>query len=76
MLDVVVALGLGASSAALATGAPGEISAAPMGTLPLLLIPAFLVPLFFMLHIAALMQRRRITSTWRMPARERSPLSR
>ena len=59
MLDLIVALGLGASSAALATGAPAEISAAPMGTLPLLLIPAFLVPLFFMLHIAAQMQSRR-----------------
>jgi hypothetical protein len=27
-----------------------------MATLPLLLIPAFLVPLFLMLHTAALMQ--------------------
>lgn len=61
ILDLVVALGLGASSAALATGAPGEISAAPMGTLPLLLIPAFLVPLFLLLHIAALMQSRRVS---------------
>jgi hypothetical protein len=31
-----------------------------MSTLPLLLIPAFLVPLFLMLHAAALMQSRRI----------------
>lgn len=61
MLDLVVALGLGASSAALATGAAGEISAAPMGSLPLLLIPAFLVPLFLMLHIAALLQSRRVS---------------
>jgi hypothetical protein len=29
-----------------------------MATLPLLLIPAFLVPFFLMLHTAALMQSR------------------
>jgi hypothetical protein len=60
ILDLIVAVGLGASSAMLSTGAPGEISAAPMGTLPLLLVPAFLVPLFLMLHVAALMQSHRI----------------
>jgi hypothetical protein len=31
-----------------------------MATLPLLLIPVFLVPLFFMLHIAALLQSRQL----------------
>jgi hypothetical protein len=58
ILDLAVALSLGAISGVLATGAPGEITAAPMGTLPLVLIPAFLVPLFLMLHGAALMQSR------------------
>jgi hypothetical protein len=33
---------------------------APSPTLPLLLIPAFLVPLFLMLHTAALMQSRQL----------------
>jgi hypothetical protein len=60
ILDLVVAVTIGALSAMLASGAPGEISAGPMARLPLLLIPAFLVPLFLMLHIAALMQSRRI----------------
>ncbi len=32
---------------------------APMGQLPLVLIPAFMVPLFVMLHIVALMQSKR-----------------
>jgi len=59
ILDLVVAVSLGALSATLSTGIPGEISTAPMATLPLLLIPAFLVPLFLMLHTAALMQSRR-----------------
>jgi hypothetical protein len=31
-----------------------------MATLPLLLIPAFLVPVFLMLHTTALMQSRQI----------------
>jgi hypothetical protein len=60
ILDLIVAVSIGALSATLATGAPGEISTAPMSALPLLLIPAFLVPLFLMLHTAALMQSRRI----------------
>jgi hypothetical protein len=60
ILDLVVAVSIGALGALFATGAPGEISSAPMATLPLLLIPAFLVPLFFMLHIAALLQRRQL----------------
>jgi len=60
ILDLVVAVSLGALSATLSTGIPGEISTAPMATLPLLLIPAFLVPLFLMLHTAALMQGRQI----------------
>jgi hypothetical protein len=63
ILDLVVAVSLGALSATLSTGSPGEISTAPMATLPLLLIPAFLVPLFLMLHTAALMQSRQTISS-------------
>src|SRR6201993_1139228 len=44
ILDLVVAVSIGTLSAALSTGAPGEISTGPMATLPLLLIPVFLVP--------------------------------
>ena len=57
ILDLVVALGLGAS---MAVAAPGTISTAPMATLPLLIVPVFLVPFFLMLHATALMQSRRI----------------
>jgi hypothetical protein len=60
ILDLVIAVSIGAASQLFATGAPGEISTAPMATLPLLLIPAFLVPLFLMLHTAALMQSRQL----------------
>jgi hypothetical protein len=60
ILDLVVALTIGTLTAALSTGAPGEITTGPMATLPLLLIPAFLVPVFLMLHTTALMQSRLI----------------
>ena len=60
ILDLLIAVSIGAVSASLTTGAPGEISTAPMATLPLLLIPGFLVPLFLMLHTAALMQSRQL----------------
>ena len=59
LLDLVNAVSTGALSSALATGAPGEITTAPMAQLPLVLIPAYLVPLFVMLHAAALFQSRR-----------------
>ena len=60
ILDLLIAVSIGAVSALFTTGAPGEISTAPMATLPLLLIPAFLVPLFLMMHAAALMQSRQL----------------
>lgn len=60
ILDLVVAIGTGAFSSALATGVAGEVTTAPMAHLPLLLISAYLVPILFMLHIAALMQARRL----------------
>jgi hypothetical protein len=60
ILDLSIALTIGAANAFLASGTPGEISTAPMAALPLLLIPAFLVPLFLMMHTAALLQSRQI----------------
>ncbi len=57
--DLVVAVSTGALSAALATGATGEVITSPMAALPLVLIPVYLVPILFMLHIATLMQARR-----------------
>ena len=58
VLDLIVAVGTGAASVALATGIPGEITTAPMAQLPLVLIPAYFVPIFLMLHTAALLQAR------------------
>lgn len=60
LLDLVVAVSTGALSSALASGAAGEVTTAPMAQLPLVLIPAYFVPIFIMLHAAALIQARRL----------------
>jgi hypothetical protein len=60
ILDLVAAVSNAAIIQSLASGAPGEITVAPMAVLPLLLIPGYLVPLFIMLHVAALFRRRQL----------------
>lgn len=59
MLDLVVAVGTGGLSSQF--GVAGEISIRPMAQLPLVLIPAYIVPILFMLHLAALFQARRLS---------------
>jgi hypothetical protein len=56
MLDLVVALSLGGASSMLLSGG---VTTAAMAQLPEILVPAFLVPLFLMLHITSLLQARR-----------------
>ena len=80
MLDLIVAVSLGALSAVQGIGLSAEIATFPMGTMPLVLIPAFLVPLFFMLHIVSLAQARRLAiagkgvCSWTEPAFRCEPL--
>jgi len=62
MLDLVVAVSTGALASGLATEVIGEITTRPMAQLPLVLIPAYLVPVFVMLHLTALFQARRLAS--------------
>jgi hypothetical protein len=59
ILDLVVAVTVGGLISALASPAAGVVTTQPMAQLPLVLIPAYLVPLFVMLHLAALFQARR-----------------
>ncbi len=56
ILDLVVAISLGALSSVLAIEASEKITTFPMAKLPLVLIPVFLVPLFVMAHLACLFQ--------------------
>ena len=60
ILDLFDAIGTGTASSLLAVGAAGEVTTAPMAQLPLVLVPAFFVPIFLMLHVAALLQARRL----------------
>ena len=68
ILDLIVAVGTGALASALALGA-GEVTTAPMARLPLVLIPGYFVPLFVMLHLAALLQARRLATAECSPER-------
>jgi hypothetical protein len=61
ILDLVVAVSLGGLNSALASGVAGEVTTGPMAQL-LVLIPAYLVPLFIMLHLAALFRSRQYAS--------------
>jgi hypothetical protein len=58
ILDLVVAVSTGALSSGFLDGVAGRATTAPMARLPLVLIPAYFVPLFIMLHLAALFQAR------------------
>lgn len=59
ILDLVVAVSTGVLGSGFVAGLVGIITTAPMAQLPLVLIPAYLVPLFIMLHLTALFQARR-----------------
>jgi hypothetical protein len=60
ILDLTVAVSIGALVPLLAPNLYGAVSTAPMAQLPLVLVPAFLVPTFLMLHLTALFQARRL----------------
>ena len=62
ILDLVVAVSAGALSSGFVAGLVGEVTTAPMAQLPLVLIPAYFVPLFIMLHLTALFQTRQLGS--------------
>ncbi len=59
ILDLVVAVSAGTLSSGFIPGLGGGTTTGAMAQLPLVLIPAYLVPLFIMLHLTALFQARR-----------------
>ena len=65
IVDFVVAVSMGVLSSGLfqkITELNGNVTTSPMNRLPLVLIPAFAVPLFTMLHLTALFQARRLAA--------------
>jgi len=62
ILDLSVAVSIGALVPLLAPSLYGTASTAAMTQMPLVLIPTFLVPMFLMLHLTALLQARHLRS--------------
>src|SRR5258708_6580371 len=60
ILDLTVAVSIGALVPLLAPNFYGAVTTAPMAHLPLVLVPTYLVPTFLMLHLTALFQSRRL----------------
>jgi len=60
ILDLTVAVSIGALVPLLAPNFYGAVSTAPMTQLPLVLVPTYLVPTFLILHLTALFQVRRL----------------
>lgn len=58
ILDLVVAVSIGALVPLLAPSFYGTVTTSPMTQLPLVVIPTYLVPTFLMLHLTALFQAR------------------
>lgn len=63
IVDFVVAISMGVLSSGFIPGIArfnGNLTTSPMAHLPLILIPAYMVPLFTMLHLTALFQARQL----------------
>jgi len=68
IVDFVVAVSMGVLSSGLFHGISalnGNLTTSAMNRLPLVLIPAFVVPFFTMLHLTALFQARQLARTTR-----------
>ena len=61
ILDLTVAVSIGALVPLLAPNLFGSVTSAPTTRLPLVLIPTYLVPMFLMLHLSAIFQARRLS---------------
>jgi hypothetical protein len=57
--EFVVAMSMGTIGSGFIRGLTGNVTTRPMAQLPLVLVPAYFVALFIMLHFTALAQARR-----------------
>jgi len=60
IVDLVVAVSMGTICSGFIPGISGKVTTGAMAQLPLVLIPAYFVPIFIMLHVTALAQSRRL----------------
>src|SRR6516225_8719831 len=63
ILDLTVAVSMGVICSGFIRGLTLNVTTSAMAQLPLILIPAYLVPVFIMLHFTALAQGRRVKSS-------------
>ena len=71
IFDFVVAVSMGVLCSGFIHGIAeliGNVTTAPMARLPLVLIPAYMVPFFIMLHVTALLQARHSARAGESPA--------
>jgi hypothetical protein len=71
IVDFVVAMSMGVLCSGFVpgiTGLIGNVTTAPMARLPLVLIPAYMVPFFTMLHLTALFQARQLARSGKTAA--------
>lgn len=59
IIDLVIAVTMGTICSGFLHGLTGNVTTSPMSQLPLVLIPAYFVPLFIILHFTALSRARR-----------------
>lgn len=71
VLDLAIAVGTGAASGSLLAGYGGGVDTSPMTQLPLVLVPAFFVPFFVLVHVVAFLQ----AGVLRAPRVQRSMLA-
>ncbi len=69
LLDLAVAVGIGTLVASLVIAVPDGATTGVMARLPLLLIPGYVVPLFVMLHLTALVQARQLATARQVSVR-------
>jgi hypothetical protein len=71
VVDLAVALSMGVLCSGFIhgmSGLIGGITTSPMARLPLVFIPAYLVPIFLMLHLTAFFQVRQLARSGKFPA--------
>lgn len=74
ILDLVVAVSLGTICSGFIPGLTGTVTTSAMAQLPLVLIPAYFVPLFIVLHVTGMAQARRFKRV-HAPETARAPLN-
>jgi len=74
ILDLVVAVSLGTICSGFIPGLTGNVTTSAMAQLPLVLVPAYLVPFFIMLHFTALSQARRLARSGNSADKTSTPL--